>query len=685
MLRNLRWWAGITAAAVAIVGCGDQTVRPSMMPLDDLPDPVVLTPTPRPQATPTPTAMPTSTPVPPSAPPEARFEPVICQLPELPGVVVQCGHLVVPESRRSPSNTTLKLYTVVIRSIASDPAPDPILYLSGGPGSHAVEVVPFLMGEVLLPLLQERDVIVFDQRGTGLSEPSLACPEDNQVVLNNLATDIRGEDLTSLHLEALTECKERLVMEGVNLDAYNGAENAADIADLREQLGIQEWNLLGVSYGTKLALTTMRDHPAGIRSAILDSAYPLEVAIYSEAVNNVDRALEELFASCAEDARCDTAFPDLEQKLFDVLELLDKEPVPTTVFSQLKSTEHKVLVNGERFLETVIEALYITEIIPLVPEMIYQAGEGNLRHFDFIAGVVIGQMDFLSRGMFMSVQCADEIPFTTAEEAVGAVNKIPRLRPYIDVTAPFDFCAAWNVPPSDPSENQPVSSGIPTLILAGQYDPVTPPSWGRKVQRSLSNSHLIEFPGNGHGVVFAGGACNVSVAIAFLAKPNAVPDDSCVNQLAGPRFVIPVTEDLSLIPFKDAIPFQDQTISISGVVPEEWVRLGPGVYSKTKLGLEAIVQQLFPTTLAGEVTADFAAQLGLDQLPEPAHTLKVAGLGWDIYQMIVQGQPVDAAISHDDRGVMYLVILTVNPENYDLYYKDVFLPVLGSVKAIRPE
>ena len=685
MGRNLRSWAYITAASLVLVACGDQAVRPVMMPLDDLPDPVILTPTPKPQATPTPTAMPTSTPVPPSAPPEARFEPALCQMLEFPGVVVQCGYLIVPESRRSPSNATLRLYTVVIRSIASDPAPDPVLYLSGGPGSHAVEVVPFLMGEVLLPLLQERDVIVFDQRGTGLSEPSLACPEDNQVVLNNLATDIKGEDLTSLHLGALAECKERLVKEGVNLDAYNSAENAADIADLREQLGIQEWNLLGVSYGTKLALTTMRDHPAGIRSAILDSAYPLEVAIHSEAVSNVDRALKELFTSCADDTRCDTAFPDLEQKLFDVLELLDKDPVGTTVFSQLKGTDHKVLVNGERFLETVIEALYITEIIPLVPEMIYQAGEGNLRHFDFIAGVTLGQMDFLSRGMFMSVQCADEIPFTTAEEAMGAVNKFPRLRPYIDVTAPFDFCGVWNVSPSLSAENQPVSSGIPTLILAGQYDPVTPPSWGRQVQRSLSSSYLLEFPGNGHGVVFAGGGCNISVAIAFLAKPNTAPDDSCVSELAGPRFVTPVAEDLRLIPFQDAITFQDQAIGISGVVPEEWVRLGPGVYGKTKLGLEAIVQQLFPATLEGEVTADFAAQLGLERLPESAQTLKVAGLGWDVYQMMVQGQPVDAAISDNDRGVMYLVILTVNPENHDLYYKDVFLPVLGSVKAIRPE
>ena len=206
MDRNLRWWVCITAATVVLVACGDQAGRPVVMPLDDLPDPVILTPTPKPQATPTPTAMPTSTPVPPSAPPEARFEPAICQMPELPGVVVQCGHLIVPESRRNPSNATLRLYTVVIRSIASDPAPDPILYLSGGPGSHAVEVVPFLMGEVLLPLLQERDVIVFDQRGTGLSEPSLACPEDNKVALNNLATDIRGENRTSLHLEALVEC-----------------------------------------------------------------------------------------------------------------------------------------------------------------------------------------------------------------------------------------------------------------------------------------------------------------------------------------------------------------------------------------------------------------------------------------------------------------------------------------------
>ena len=343
---------------------------------DDDPPPVA-TASPTAEAA-TPPAAPTATP----SPPDAAVAAADCRFETPGGQIVECFDLTVPEDRSQPDGATIRLHLAIFRARGQNPAPDPLVYLAGGPGENALESLPLIFNRGLAPLLRDRDLIVVDQRGTGLSEPALDCPELNALTFELLRRDPGEQDLSveqsiALSTAALSACRDRLVGEGVSLAAYTSAENAADLDALREALGYEQWNLYGVSYGSRLALTIMRDFPQGIRSVILDSAFPPEVDLYSATPANVDRALTVLFEGCAADPACDAAYPGLETAFIEAVERLNDAPIVVSIVHPFTGERFEALIDGDATAGLLLQALYSTEIIPLLPEIIADAREGN--------------------------------------------------------------------------------------------------------------------------------------------------------------------------------------------------------------------------------------------------------------------------------------------------------------------
>jgi pimeloyl-ACP methyl ester carboxylesterase len=200
------------------------------------------------------------------------------------GVTVFCGYVVVPENRSMPDGSTVSLATMVFKSTAANPNPVPLIYLQGGPGGAALPL--FSSGQLdsaLTAVLAERDLIVFDQRGNGSSLPSLDCPEVTQVeagqpdvLVSNLEQfePVPSSAVLAARLEATTKCRDRLARSGVDLDDFSSAANAADVNDVRVALGYSKLDLYGISYGTRVALTVMRDFPQIVNSANLDGVAP---------------------------------------------------------------------------------------------------------------------------------------------------------------------------------------------------------------------------------------------------------------------------------------------------------------------------------------------------------------------------------------------------------------------------
>ncbi len=467
-----------------------------------------------------------------AAAPKPVFEQTACPMP-IPRAQdpsrVRCGFVTVPEDRTSPANSrTIRLAVAVLEATDPSPAPDPAVYLSGGPG------FPSLSRDMQSFYAGKRTLVFFDQRGTGLSQPALTCPE-----VTADPTLLYAESSARMDA-ALLQCHDRLVAEGVHLSAYNSAASAADADDLMTALGYSEWNIYGVSYGTRLALTIMRDRPQHVRSVVLDSTLPVQVDARAEAPRNLQHSLDRLFADCAADPGCHAAYPGLADEFWALVNRANQQPLVVNVTGR-DGKPLEFAVSGDTLLMGLVEAFKRTDLIPSLPLALDQVAHGNLGVLQVLAQQIVSDVGGLAYGMAQSVNCNEEIPFLTPDLVQQANAGV---RPEIvhalgaHVPALLGLCMKWGTPRPSPIENQPVASSIPTLVLAGEYDASTPPSWGQLAAETLSHSTFLEFPATGHGVLFGGGDCAGSIVIAFQDDPLRVPDSSCVGQIPPPRFVV---------------------------------------------------------------------------------------------------------------------------------------------------
>lgn len=452
---------------------------------------------------------------------------------------VRCGTLTVPESRApgSTSERVVRLPVAVIASRSANPQPDPLVFpTSGGPGGGTMSVL-----EVFLDWAewarQDRSIILMEQRGDALSAPTLNCPELDTVhsieaggLLVNAAAGERQ----------LKTCRDRLAAEGVDLSAYTSANSAADLADLRAALGYDRWNLYGVSYGARLALTTMRDRPEGLRAVVLDGVYPPNVNRHEDTPAGYARAVRLLLANCAADVRCHAGFPDLEGSLLRLLERTAATPIAVTIDGP-DGSPLRLAIGDNDVSDGLFQALCDNELIRVLPFVIDQLARGNNAAALPLAQQQIDNRDRFAEGLGQSVDCAEEMPFNDLDRRRAAHRTDPLLAHLGDGDDLLPWCAVWGVPALGPIENQPVRSDIPTLLTSGAYDPVTPPDWARAAATGLSHHYLFEFPAVGHGAVWQNwqNPCPAAIATEFLRDPTKAPDASCIAATPATTFLTP--------------------------------------------------------------------------------------------------------------------------------------------------
>jgi pimeloyl-ACP methyl ester carboxylesterase len=607
-----------------------------------------------------------------------RFEPGECRFNAPGGVDVECGDLVVLEDRADPESPEIRLHVGIFKSDSTSPAPDPIVYLEGGPGGSGLMQMEEGFALAFDRYNDDRDLIVIDQRGTGYSEPTLACPEVTRWTIGTLDEDLEPSEAIDQQLEQVLGCRERLAAEGVNLSAYNSGENAADIADLRVALGLDEWNLYGISYGTRLALTVLRDHPEGIRSVILDSSYPLEVDLFSSMGAGFDRALTVLFQACEDDPACAARFPDLEAVFYEITTALNQDPVMTQSSSLTTGETLDVLIDGDIFMGLVFQSLYNASVIPNLPQMIYDAHEGEFGLASLLVVAFVESADNVSTGMNLSVQCSEELPFVEPGTVEAASQDFPRLQEFllsgVDTSeAVFDTCSIWNVTPRDEFENQAVSSDIPTLVMAGEYDPITPPAWGQLVAENLPNSLFIEFPSVGHGASVSD-PCATEIALAFVDNPDQAPDDSCIAQMGGPIFAAEAG-DITMVPFTST------SFGFKGAYPEGWTEIITGTYAPSTVSTTNLLEMSVPGN-AGMIIGLLGAQIGVGEPMEIVNTREANGLTWDIYEAEGEIQGLNLAFrfaTAEKDGTSYLIMIQTSPDEMALYEETVFYPAIDAL------
>jgi pimeloyl-ACP methyl ester carboxylesterase len=299
---------------------------------------------------------------------------------------VECGWLVVSENRAKADGRTLRLSVAVIRSIDENPRPDPLVFLSGGPGQSSVEVVPRRVDHPFWNRYRkERDLVFFDQRGTGYSDPEF-CPELDIALYTAGFRGLPVAEQRDFERQAVLECREKMLAAGIDFATYNSKTSAQDLDDLRKVLGYESWNLFGASYGTRLALTAMRDTPDGIRSVVLDSVSPPNSPL-ADAQSKLMRSLQLVFDRCTADERCRTAFPTIEADFFEVVTALEAQPVVLAMADRNRFPDGRIVIDGTLLLTGVFQGLYDAAFVPFFPLLVRELKAGNVHLLSALARV----------------------------------------------------------------------------------------------------------------------------------------------------------------------------------------------------------------------------------------------------------------------------------------------------------
>lgn len=418
---------------------------------------------------------------------------------------VECGTLVVEETRGSGNGRLVSLPVVRVRAL-DHPKADPVIYLHGGPGGGTVKSLAKRLKARRVPVTDDRDWIFFDERGTGLSTPSLDC--------GSLGLSDAG--LTSDQAAAdAVKCGQSLSKQGIDLSRFNTPEVVHDLADLRKALGITTYNLYGVSYGSRVAMGVMQHDPSGLRAVVLDSPWPPEVSWTGPIGTLVSRELRQVLALCAANAACNTRHPDLESRL-DAMTRLRLESPPSN------DKGHRYA--AEELAAYLLDALYDDEGARSLPTTIEQIIGGD----DSALDEFLVEQSGYNEGQFFTHLCKEEFAF----ESTSDIQGLHGTDPVAQATARaakryFDACKGFDVGAPEPVENQPVASDIPTLLLTADIDAGCPLEFAVAAATHLGRAQVFNMPNMTHAVAHRS-PCAKRMLAAFLDQPAATVDASCI-------------------------------------------------------------------------------------------------------------------------------------------------------------
>jgi pimeloyl-ACP methyl ester carboxylesterase len=436
-----------------------------------------------------------------------------------------CGMYNVFEDRSAKSGRQIALKIVVAPALKRDPQPDPLFILEGGPGAGAATLANYVL-PMFHRFQMDRDIVLIDQRGTGESNPLNCEPEDRE-----------EEDFSKIDdypMERLRTC-----LAGLKADArfYTTAIAMDDIDDVRQFLHYDAINLWGGSYGTRAALVYLKRHEGSVRSVILDGVAPPDMRLPLYMPRDGQRSLDLMIDDCAKDAACSKRFPKLRESVTALFAHVAAKPHIT--FTHPRTGKSAQITVSQRLVATIIySALYDPAITALLPQLITDAAQGNyqgLLALGFSHDMPKGAM---SEGMFLSVVCAEDVPrIQPGEIAREAQGRFLGTSFFDTRMKPCEF---W--PRGTVTEDfyQPVASSKPVLILSGEDDPITPPSWGDHVAQSLPNSKHFVVPGAGHGSTPRG--CVPKLIGQFLDQASATNlDPACLQTQHRPPFFVNYT------------------------------------------------------------------------------------------------------------------------------------------------
>lgn len=479
-----------------------------------------------------------------------------------------CGYVTVPEQHANLDGSTIRL-PVAIRK-AETARPDPLFLAQGGPGGSAFEL--FSITAPGHPAAINRDIVIFNQRGTLFAEPDLMCEEGFDAV-NRILESTDEEEAEAIAKQALDDCYERLTTtENINLSAYDSLENAADIDYIRQALGYESYNFYGVSYGTLLGLHLMGLQPEGLRAVVLDSVVPTQFNFSERVPQSENRAYDQLFAACAEIEGCTETYPNLEARITALYEALNENPVTVTLKDDESGETVKASLNGDALRSIMFQLFYVGDFYRIFPRLVDDLEAGDFRFIENVYPLFVFDRT-LSEGMYLSVICAEDSDILIENVDLTGVRPFIANNVISDIENFLASCDKWNVEQLPASIDDPVQSDIPVLLLSGQFDPITPPSFASAAAETLPNSYNYVVRTASHGVAFGTtDTCAPNIMASFLNNPTAEPNSSCLESqslndvLPTDTVYVPILQEIGNLETSAVVQFVLMILFILGLL-----------------------------------------------------------------------------------------------------------------------
>ena len=432
-----------------------------------------------------------------------------------------CGTYEVWENRQTQRGRKIKLNLMVIPTRAEKPEPDAVFDIQGGPGASTVQSG----GGIAQVLIDKRDLVLVDQRGTGGS--------------NRLDCDANGGIAASFErlfvLENLKACRERLE-KIADLRQYTTSIAMDDLDEVRAALGYDRINVEGGSYGSTASLEYLRRHADHVRTVIVQGVVPPSYKLPLGFAPSVQQSLQAMFADCSADETCRTAFPKLREEFDAVLERLAKTPAAFTLGPPTVTQPVQAKVGRDMFVDFLRRILYSPRGEGMLPSAIHAAFKGNLEPYAALCyNFSIRSQESFAMGMWMSVTCSEDVPFITDAE-VQRETKGTYMGDF-RVRGQREVCTTWPAADVPRTFTDPVRSDRPVLLFSGAHDPAAPPRYAAEAVKYLPNSRHIVIRNAAHG---AGGPCVIGLIKRFVDQGSAAGlDASCVEQIKPPAFKTP--------------------------------------------------------------------------------------------------------------------------------------------------
>jgi pimeloyl-ACP methyl ester carboxylesterase len=454
------------------------------------------------------------------------FDETACDLPGVSPAIrprLRCGTVSVPRRYENPGADRFRLAVVVVRSAQQPTFAEPVVYINGGPGGP---LTIYADHQARTPYAPGRDLILVDQRGTGRSEPNI-CPDLDGAFLNAavaVATD-PSDDALARRLTVYATCRDEAAARGFDLKDFGTSVTVADFESVRRALGVERWNVYGESYGTTVAMTLVALHPETVRTAVLDSIYPPDPRPIHSA--NVAEALDAFFRYCAGDQACAAAYPDLAATYRETVSALAQAPLVVAVPPEMHSPDDRVSLTSTLFETLVSRFIYYPTAYPGLPHLIAAVHDRDSQGFGKVFSSALTALAAeVNRSTYVAVECRDRPHYR---------NPLPAGSSVLDRLLPYGLCHDWSE--IGPAPLVPAGTAVPTLVLAGEFDPVTRPSLSQHVAALIGpNARWIEFPRIGHNVR-AFSPCGAKIVADFIDNPAQSLDTSCADRAAPIRFV----------------------------------------------------------------------------------------------------------------------------------------------------